>query len=58
MKAAGIINRKGKLMDETRTKEIRKHESEMHMVYEPPRSSLKKEFNLKEKIKQQISTLA
>lgn len=40
MKAAGVINRKGKLLDETRLKEIRKHESELHMVYEPPKSSL------------------
>jgi hypothetical protein len=51
MKAAGVINRKGKLMDAARTKEIRKYESEINMVYEPPKSSLKKEFNLKDKIK-------
>ncbi len=35
MKVNGLIDRKGKLLDSVRTKEIRKQESELKLLYTP-----------------------
>ena len=50
MKASGVINRKGTLLDNLRTKDIRKHEAELRHIENAPKSQIDKKFNLKEKL--------
>ena len=58
LKMTGVINKKGLLLDSARTKEIRKQEIELKMIEEPPKQLLKKDFNLKKNLNQQLNQLA
>ena len=59
LKNAGVINKKGTLLDTMRTKEIHKQESElMGRIDEPTLQMLRKDFNLKKKLNQQLNQLA
>jgi hypothetical protein len=50
LKITGVINKKGLLLDSSRTKEIRKQEIELKRIEDPNKELLKKDFNLKKNI--------
>jgi hypothetical protein len=55
LKMAGVINKKGHLLDSVRTKEIRKQEIENKMIEEPSKQMLKECFNFKRNMNKQLS---
>ena len=50
LKMTGVINKKGFLLDSTRTKEIRKQEIEIKKIEDPEKLLMKKDFNLKKNL--------
>lgn len=58
MKGNGLIDRKGKLLDWQRTREIRKAEVELNVHPQNQHIALLQDFNIKKKLREQLSTLA
>ena len=50
LKMTGVINKKGLLLDSTRTKEIRKQEIEIKKIEDPDKLLMKRDFNLKKNL--------
>lgn len=57
MKNAGLIDKKGKLLDNSRTRDIRKAEIELKMLAHP-HIMRHEDFNIKKKLREQLHHLA
>ena len=58
MKTNGLIDKKGLLLDKARAMEIRRQESELKMIGHHTHVAKHSDFNLKDKLNQQLNHLA
>ena len=57
MRGTGLLDQNGTLLDAQRTRDIRRQESELRMIRNPQVNRYK-EFNINEKLNQQLYSLA